>query len=151
MNQASELTVVLRARQGEHIGDLTPFLKPGSTVAVGRSGAVVSSVSAGNKIAHAEQLESQIVIAESAMRRGVQIPDDYAVVSQPQFDLDEHIRMVADARRYRWLRNVAFETPRQDLALRDKSGNMLIELDLDAEIDSAMQAYPSDFAHGEPV
>lgn len=60
------------------------------------------------------------------------------------FDLDEHIKLVADARRYRWLRNVAFDTPRQDLALRDRHHNMLIEQDLDAEIDRAMHAYPGE-------
>lgn len=61
-----------------------------------------------------------------------------------EFDMDEHARMALDAARYRWLRNVAFDTPRQDLALRDQSSNMLIEQDLDDEIDCAMQAHPGE-------
>lgn len=75
MHVTTELTVVLKAREGEHIRDLVPFLKPGCTVQVGRSGAVVSGVSSGDKIAHAEQLENQVLIAESAMRRGVVLHD----------------------------------------------------------------------------
>ncbi|WP_395599581.1 hypothetical protein AB4P95_20255 [Pseudomonas sp. A1437] len=75
MHVTTELTVVLKAREGEHIGDLVPFLKPGCTVQVGRSGAVVSGVSCGDKIAHSECLENQIVLAESAMRRGVVLHD----------------------------------------------------------------------------
>ncbi|MCF7532001.1 hypothetical protein [Pseudomonas petrae] len=73
--QTTELTVVLRARAGERIADLAPFLKVGSTVAVGRSGAVVTAVSAGDKITHAERLESQVVLAEAAMRRGALMHD----------------------------------------------------------------------------
>jgi len=61
-----------------------------------------------------------------------------------QFDIDEHVQMARDAARYRWIRNVAFDTPRQDLALRDRHHNMLIEQDLDAEIDRAMHAYPGE-------
>jgi len=74
--QTTELTVVLRAREGEHIADLAPFLRTGSTVAIGRSGALVSAVSTGDKITHAERLENQVVLAESAMRRGVQLPEN---------------------------------------------------------------------------
>ncbi|NWC24040.1 hypothetical protein HX787_20410 [Pseudomonas tolaasii] len=60
------------------------------------------------------------------------------------FNIDDHVRLVADAGRYRWLRDVAFDTPRQDLVPRDKSGNMLIEQDLDSEIDLAMKAHPGE-------
>lgn len=62
----------------------------------------------------------------------------------PECNISERARMALDAARYRWLRDVAFDTPRQDLALRDKSNNMLIEQDLDAEIDCAMQAHPGE-------
>ncbi|AAO57405.1 hypothetical protein [Pseudomonas syringae group genomosp. 3] len=55
---------------------------------------------------------------------------------------DEHLNAASDARRYRWLRDVAWDTPRQDLALRDRHQNMLADSELDAEIDRAMQAYP---------
>lgn len=62
----------------------------------------------------------------------------------PAFNIDDHVRMDADARRYRWLRDVAFDTPRQDLVPRDRHQNLLIEKDLDSEIDCAMHAYPGD-------
>lgn len=58
--------------------------------------------------------------------------------------IDDRVRMAANAKRYEWLRDVAFDTPRQDLVPRDKSGNMLIEQDLDSEIDCAMHAYPGE-------
>ena len=40
----NHITVKLRAREGENLTDLLPFLKAGSTVAVGRLGAVVLAV-----------------------------------------------------------------------------------------------------------
>ena len=58
--------------------------------------------------------------------------------------IDDRVRMAANAKRYEWLRDVAFDTPRQDLVPRDKSGNMLIEQDLDSEIDIAMRAHPGE-------
>ena len=58
--------------------------------------------------------------------------------------IDDRVRMAANAKRYEWLRDVAFDTPRQDLVPRDNSGNMLIEQDLDSEIDCAMHAYPGE-------
>ncbi|WP_051556794.1 hypothetical protein [Pseudomonas sp. CHM02] len=58
--------------------------------------------------------------------------------------IDDRVRMAANAKRYEWLRDVAFDTPRQDLVPRDKSGNMLIEQDLDSEIDLAMKAHPGE-------
>ncbi|VVO22811.1 carbon storage regulator [Pseudomonas fluorescens] len=66
------------------------------------------------------------------------------VNQEAEFCIDDHVRMAADARRYRWLRDVAFDTPRQDLVPRDRHQNMLIEQDLDSEIDRAMKAYSSE-------
>jgi carbon storage regulator len=91
MHQTTELTVVLRARDGEYIADLAPFLKAGSTVAIGRGGALVSAVSTGDKITHAERLENQVVLAESAMRRGVQIPAPFDLQH-----IDDRIRAAAE-------------------------------------------------------
>lgn len=59
-------------------------------------------------------------------------------------NIDVWIRTLENAKRYEWLRDAAFDTPRQDLVPRDKSGNMLIEQDLDSEIDQAMKAYPGE-------
>ncbi|QHF02413.1 hypothetical protein N015_08310 [Pseudomonas asturiensis] len=207
MHQTSEITVVLKAREGEHIGDLAPFLQVGSTVMIGRGGAEISALSTGDKVGYAEQLENQIVAAEQdpapALRRLVsEVPGLYLTVSEeikqqalrdgddeeeaeekagqalrvlvmfkqrleqtlepdlltthlagslitenPEIaktveNINDPVLSAADARRYRWLRDVALDTPRQDLALRDRHQNVLTDSDLDAEIDRAMQAYP---------
>lgn len=75
MQTSQRITVVLKPREGEEIGNVATFLSLGSTVMIGRGGAVVASLSAGDKIEHAERLENQIVLAESAMRRGVVMHD----------------------------------------------------------------------------
>jgi hypothetical protein len=59
-------------------------------------------------------------------------------------NIDEWIKTLENAKRYEWLRNVAFDTPRQDLVPRDRLGNLLIEGDLDGEIDRAMSSYPGE-------
>lgn len=116
MHITDQITVVLKAREGECITDLAPFLKSGCTVLVGRSGAVVSTVSAGDKITHAEQLENQVLLAESAMRRGVILDNDHptaeksSVVAETSYaevrvtNIDEWITTVRNAQRYEWLR-----------------------------------------------
>lgn len=65
-------------------------------------------------------------------------------VATDSMHIDDRVRMAANAKRYEWLRDVAFNTPRQDLVPRDKSRNMLIAQDLDAEIDCAMRAHPGE-------
>lgn len=99
MHVTTDISIVLQARKGEHIGDLVPFLKPGCTVQVGRSGAVVAAVSCGDKIAHAEQLENQIVLAESAMRRGslMQDQDHIPALTRVIGHIPEMYLQVADA------------------------------------------------------
>lgn len=66
------------------------------------------------------------------------------VNQETEFNIDNHVQMATDARRYRWLRDVAFDTPRQDLVPRDSHRSLLIEQDLDSEIDCAMHAYPGE-------
>ncbi len=65
-------------------------------------------------------------------------------VDTDSMHIDDRVRMAANAKRYEWLRDIAFDTPRQDMVPRDKYGNMLIEQDLDYEIDCAMHAYPGE-------
>lgn len=75
---------------------------------------------------------------------------DIPVVAQSPYsevrvkNIDAWIKTLENAKRYEWLRDVAFDTPRQDLVPRDKSGNMLIEQDLDSEVDLAMKAHPGE-------
>ena len=56
--------------------------------------------------------------------------------------IDDRVRRAADARRYVWLRDTAYNTPRQDLVPRDHKGIMLVGDELDADIERAMTAYP---------
>lgn len=70
--------------------------------------------------------------------------DALANAAGPSLHIDERVRMAANARRYEWLRDVAFNTSRQDLLPRDRQGNMLTERDLDAEIDLAMHQNPGE-------
>lgn len=99
MHQTTEITVTLKAREGERLSELAPFLQPGCTVQVGRSGAVVSAVSCGDKIEHAERLENQIVLAESAMRRGslMQDQDHIPALTRVIGHIPEMYLQVADA------------------------------------------------------
>ncbi|KPB94873.1 hypothetical protein [Pseudomonas syringae group genomosp. 3] len=117
MSADNRITLVLRPREGETLDGLQFYSKIGAPVSVGRALGVIASVSEGNAV---EQLLDTGLCA----------------------NIEDHMRAAADARRYRWLREVAWDTPRQDLALRDRHQNMLIDSDLDAEIDRAMQAYP---------
>ncbi|MDH0046308.1 MULTISPECIES: hypothetical protein [Pseudomonas] len=60
-------------------------------------------------------------------------------VSAPDFDIDEHARMAADARRYRWLRDrERIEDPDEDL-LVVRGDNWLSAEELDQEIDTALR------------
>ena len=72
----SRVTVVLKARHGEALSTVLPFLTLGSTVQVGRAGAVVASMAEGDAVEEAERLENQVVLAEAAMRRGALMHDE---------------------------------------------------------------------------
>ncbi|ARA79598.1 hypothetical protein ACDH60_10365 [Pseudomonas ficuserectae] len=117
MSADNRITLVLRPREGETLDSLQFYAQLGAPVSVGRALGVIAALCEGDAI---EQLLDTGLCA----------------------NIEDHMRAAADARRYRWLRDVAWDTPRQDLALRDRHQNMLSDSDLDAEIDRAMQAYP---------
>ncbi|MBC3496140.1 carbon storage regulator [Pseudomonas sp. SWRI100] len=57
----------------------------------------------------------------------------------PAFDIEDHVRMAADARRYRWLRNrERIEDPDEDL-LVVRGDNWFSAEELDQEIDTALR------------
>jgi hypothetical protein len=60
-------TVVLKARPGEVLADLLPFLAPGSTVAIARAGAVITAIHDGNCGDRLLMLENQLAIAEAVI------------------------------------------------------------------------------------
>lgn len=115
------ISIVLRPADGQTLDQIKPFVQLGAHVSIGRGLAVIAGAS----------------------DRDVVTPS----MEAPEFCIDDHIQMVADANRYRWLRDVAFDTPRQDLVPRDRHQNLLLEQDLDSEIDCAMHAYPGE-QHG---
>lgn len=118
MSAPERISIVLRAATGQSLEPVLPFVQIGAMVAIGRGLAEIAG-------------DSDRDVVTPALER-------------EEFDVDAHVRMALNARRYLWLRDVAFDTPRQDLALRDRHQNLLIEGDLDAEIDRAMRAYPGD-------
>lgn len=57
----------------------------------------------------------------------------------PAFSIDEHVRMAADARRYRWLRDrERIEDPDEDI-LVVRGDNWLAGAELDQEVDTALR------------
>lgn len=57
----------------------------------------------------------------------------------PALDIDKHVRMAADARRYRWLRDrERIEDPDEDL-LVVRGDNWLAGAELDQEVDTALR------------
>jgi hypothetical protein len=69
------VTVVLKPRPDEDLSAALSFLTLGSTVQIGRAGAVVASVGEGDQMEEVERLQNQLIIAEAAMRRGTMIRD----------------------------------------------------------------------------
>lgn len=75
MPATNRITVVLRAKEGETLDRVSHFAQLGAPVAIGHGLGIITAASVGDKIEHAERLENQIVLAESAMRRGVVMRD----------------------------------------------------------------------------
>ncbi|MFK3973737.1 hypothetical protein ACI2KS_23780 [Pseudomonas sp. NPDC087358] len=66
MSAADRITLVLRPHTGTTLEDLQQYAKLGMPVGVGRSLGVIAGASEGDVVERAEQLESQVVIAEAA-------------------------------------------------------------------------------------
>lgn len=69
------VTVVLRPRPDEDLSAAMSFLTLGSTVQIGRAGAVVASIGEGDQLQEVELLQNQVTLAEAAMRRGALMAD----------------------------------------------------------------------------
>lgn len=59
MSVTDRVTITLKAREGEALADLKPFIRLGSTVMIGRGAAVVASASEGDAIDRLLELEQQ--------------------------------------------------------------------------------------------
>lgn len=129
------VTVVLKARPGELLADLLPFLGLGSTVAIGRAGAIVASVHEGDQVEHTHLLEHQLVLAEAAIKRSVRPGSGLRI--------DDWIATVANARRYEWLRDQASQTGDANVPMvRCGLGPPMAAEVLDSWLDHAMATYP---------
>lgn len=79
MTLPDRITLVLRAREGSTLEQVLPFALLGAHVSISRGLAVIAGTSQGDLVTPALERE--------------------------EFQVDEHVRMAADARRYRWLRD----------------------------------------------
>jgi hypothetical protein len=61
-------------------------------VAIGRAGAVISACADRDVIEELHQMESQVILAESAMRRGIQLPETEQ--STGSMHIDDRVRMI---------------------------------------------------------
>jgi hypothetical protein len=102
MQAPDRITIVLKPRPGEQLADLLPFVRLGSTVAIGRTGAVIASAHEGDRDEVAHQLEHQLTLAEAAIKRGVRPGCGLRI--------DDWIATVANSRRYEFLRDHALQT-----------------------------------------
>ncbi|WP_110949526.1 hypothetical protein [Pseudomonas bohemica] len=187
MQSTEKITLVLRPHAGYTIADLQQYAKLGMPVGVGRSLGVIAGASEGDVMERAEQLESQVTLAEEALTRSkahaagwtdAQVLDFLSVAlrhvvvegelkysditdalkymgnkGRPAFvrafDMDEHIQMAADARRYRWLRDrTCIEDADNDLMVV-RGDNYFDGSELDAEIDNGMRLDRLLAKHGE--
>ncbi|WP_236247790.1 hypothetical protein [Pseudomonas mosselii] len=73
------ITLVLRAPEGATLEQVLPFALLGAHVSIGRGLAVISAASQGDLVSPA--------------------------LERDEFDIDEHVRLVADAKAYRLLRD----------------------------------------------
>ncbi|WP_341520744.1 hypothetical protein AABC73_20690 [Pseudomonas sp. G.S.17] len=120
----NRVTLVLRAPEGETLEQVLPFVQLGAHVSVGRGIAVICGASDSDVVTQA--LDSE-------------------------FCIDDHVRMAADAKRYRWLRN------KERAEEIDTDLSVTCELqcyfgsELDTEVDNRMRLAQLLEKHGEPV
>lgn len=113
MTQPDRITLVLRAPEDGSLEQVLPFALLGAHVSIGRGLAVIAGASQGDLVT--------------------------PVLDREQFSIDDHVRMAADARRYRWLRDrERIEDPDEDL-LVVRGDNWLSGEELDQEIDTALR------------
>ncbi|WP_286953528.1 MULTISPECIES: hypothetical protein [unclassified Pseudomonas] len=113
MTQPDRITLVLRAPEDGSLEQVLPFALLGAHVSIGRGLAVIAGASQGDLVT--------------------------PVLDREQFSIDDHVRMAADARRYRWLRDrERIVDPDEDL-LVVRGDNWLSGEELDQEIDTALR------------
>lgn len=113
MQAPDRITLVLKAPEGGSLDQVLPFALHGAHVSIGRGLAVITGASQGDLVTPA--------------------------LDREEFSIDNHVRMAADARRYRFLRDrERIEDPDEDL-LVVRGDNWLSGEELDQEIDTALR------------
>lgn len=112
MTQPDRITIVLRAPEGGTLEQVLPFVQLGAPVSIGRGLAVIAGAS----------------------DRDLVTPD----VDQ-EFSIDDHVRLVTDAKRYRHLRDkVCIEDADNDLMVV-RGDRYFDGAELDAEVGNALR------------
>lgn len=121
MQAPDRITLVLRASEAAPLSSILPFVKLGELVSVGRGLAVITAASHGDLVSPA--------------------------LGRQALDIDEHARMAADARRYRWLRDEAMSTGSGftpavfDRAIGVGVGSARTGEELDQRVDNAIKHF----------
>ena len=113
MTLPDRLTLVLRAPEGSTLEQMLPFVLLGAHVSIGRGLAVIAGASHGDLVSPALERE--------------------------EFDIDEHVRLAADAKRYRWLRSQNCIGATVHDLLSARGVQWLSGLELDQVIDHAQR------------
>lgn len=117
MQSPKRISLVLRAPEGQTLEQILQFVQLGAHVSIGRGLAVIACASDRDLVTPA--------------------------IEVPEFCIDEHIRMVADANRYRWLRDGALSTGSANVPMvRISMGEPVGGADLDLVTDAAALNWP---------
>lgn len=155
MTQPDRISLVLKAPEGGSLEQVLPFALLGAHVSIGRGQAVIARASQGDlqdALAIRDELLDEVLnevphgwgasFSDSDLARRIRTILIYGVTGlrdgNTTFNIDEHVRMAADAMRYRWLRERDGIEQADDMkVVRDTyfiTGN-----DLDREIDTALR------------
>ena len=109
---AERITVVLRAPEGKTLEQVLPFVQLGAPVSIGRGLAVIA---------------------------GASDRDLVTPYLDHEFSIDDHVRLAADARRYRHLRDKALIEDADNDLLVLRGDTYFTGEELDREIDTALR------------
>ena len=117
MQSPERISLVLRAPEGQTLEQVLQFVQLGAHVSIGRGLAVIAGASDRDLVTPA--------------------------IEVPEFCIDEHIQMVADANRYRWLRDGALGTGSANVPMvRIGMGEPVSGAELDLVTDAAALNWP---------
>lgn len=111
------ISIVLRPAEGQTLEQIQKHVQLGAHVSIGRGLAVIAGAS------------DRDVVTQS--------------MEADEFCIDDHVRMVADARRYRWLRDGALGTGSANVPMvRIGMGEPVGGADLDSVVDATALNWP---------